>query len=46
MPCIGCVRYRKVTSRGSRELGTKNDVLFREMFAIKCPLHRGLVMRV
>ena len=39
-------RYREVSSREECELGPKNDVHYREVSAIKCPLHRGFVMRV
>ena len=31
---------------GKFEFGPKNDVRCRELSAIKCPLHRGFVMRV
>ena len=36
---IGCIRYRKVSSRRYFELVPKNDVHYREVSAVKCPLH-------
>ena len=44
--CIGRVCNRQVNYRGLYELEPKNDVHYRDMSAIKCPLHRGFVMRV
>ena len=46
MPNIGRVHYSEVSSRRQCESGPKNDVYYREVSAIKCPLHGGFVMRV
>ena len=42
MHYIGRVRYREIGSRGKREFRPKNDVHYKEVSAIKCPLHRGV----
>ena len=39
-------RYREVSSKGERELGPKNDVLYGKVSTIRCPLNRRFVMRV
>ena len=40
------VRYKEVRYRGKIQLGPQNGVHYIEVSAIKCPLHRGFVMRV
>ena len=48
-PCKKClvldVSIEKSVLRGN-ELVPKNDVYYREVFALKCPLHGGFVFRV
>ena len=39
----GCVRYRNVSSRAQWKFGPKNDVRYRELSTIKCPLLRVLL---
>ena len=43
---IGRAHYREVSSSVPCELGPKNNVYYREVSAIKCPLHGGFAMRV
>ena len=43
---IGHVRNREVNYKRKCELGSINDVGYREVSPIKFPLHRGFVMRV
>ena len=43
---IGRARYREVSSSVHCELRPKNNVHYREVSAIKCPLHGGFAMRV
>ena len=46
MPYIRWALYWEVSYGGYCDFGPKNDVHCREVFAIKCLLHRGFVMRV
>ena len=43
---IGRARYREVSSSVQCELRPKNNVHYREVSPIKCPLHGGFAMRV
>ena len=43
---IGPARNREVNYKSKCELGSMNDVHYREVSPIKFPLHRGFVMRV
>ena len=40
------VYYREVSSRGFCKVRPENDVCYREVTPLKCPLHRSFVMRV